>query len=241
MIRLMTYNIRAALGTDGARSVERIASVIAQEEPHIVALQEVDFNRVRSGSVDQAERLAEILHAKTIPGPSFTDGHGWYGNAVLSRIPAELVHHERLPHLAGTEPRSAMWVRVETKHGELHVLNTHLSFRRRDRPRQIAELLGPRWLGHDGIASPSVLCGDLNCTPRDAGFRRLLRTHGDAQALGAPRPASTWPTRRPFRRIDHVLVSQGLVVLGAKVARNAVSRVASDHYPIVVEFDTTRR
>lgn len=229
----MTYNIRACLGTDGVRSVQRIAAIIQAADPDVVALQEVDFSRIRSDEIDQAERLAELIHAKAIAGPSFSDGTGQYGNAVLSRFPAQLVRHERLPHLAGTEPRSAMWVRIDHPEFEAHIINTHLSFRRRDRPRQIDDLLGHEWLGHEDISGRIVLCGDLNCTPRDRGYRRLAAALRDPQDDG---PRATWPTLRPLWRLDHILVPPSIGATGTRVVRTRAARVASDHYPVVADL-----
>jgi endonuclease/exonuclease/phosphatase family metal-dependent hydrolase len=61
MARIMTYNVHSCRGTDGKLDVGRIAAVIAQSRPDIVALQEVDVRRTRTGSVDQAHAIAERL------------------------------------------------------------------------------------------------------------------------------------------------------------------------------------
>jgi endonuclease/exonuclease/phosphatase family metal-dependent hydrolase len=235
--RVMTYNIRAALGTDGVRSLERIAEVIAGARADVVALQEVDLVRERSGRVDQAAALAELTGTHHVSARSIDDEGGGYGNAILSRAPLELVAHVPLPCDARSEPRSVMWARTELGGARAEVLNTHLSFRRVDRPRQIEALLGRDLLGHRGLsshnASPVVLCGDLNCGER--GLRPLLGALRDgARAGGAAR--STWPTRRPFRRIDYVLVSRDVRVTGADVLRSGRTRRASDHYPLVVDL-----
>src|SRR4051812_26266939 len=47
LIRLLTYNIRHCLGTDGQMAPERIAEVIASCEADVIALQEVDVGRAR--------------------------------------------------------------------------------------------------------------------------------------------------------------------------------------------------
>jgi len=252
-LRVMTYNIRACLGTDGVRSPERIAEVIAAARPDAVALQEVDLERERSGRTNQAARIAELAGLRWIAAASLTDASGGYGNAVLTRAPAELADHRPLPHLPGAEPRSAMVVRLAPSPDAnpdcdpdalpswsgLHLLNTHLGFRRADRRLQMRALLADRWLagGAGGESGPAVLlCGDLNCTPRDRWFARLTERLLDAPAAIHRRPAATWPTRRPLRRIDHVLVPPTLTVTDARVLRTPTSRAASDHYPLVVDL-----
>jgi len=237
VLRVMTYNIRACLGVDGVRSLDRVARVIADADPDVVALQEVDFVRERSDHEDQAAALARTLDMAFVAGPSFENETGGYGNAVLARAPLDLVRHAPLPHLPGTEPRSAMWVRVGHRAGPIDVINTHLSFRRVDRPGQIDDLLGPAWLGDGSLSSRVVLCGDLNCSPRDSGFRRLRSVLQDPRPPGYRRARCTWPTRHPFRRLDHVLVSPEVCVRVAHVVRSAAARLASDHYPLVAELE----
>ena len=60
-LRLVAYNIHHGEGMDGKLDLERIARVIAAEKPDLVALQEVDKGCKRSGSIDQAAKLAEFL------------------------------------------------------------------------------------------------------------------------------------------------------------------------------------
>jgi endonuclease/exonuclease/phosphatase family metal-dependent hydrolase len=51
-LRLLTWNVHRCTGRDGKASPERIAEVIAATAPDVVALQEVDVHRPRSGGVD---------------------------------------------------------------------------------------------------------------------------------------------------------------------------------------------
>jgi endonuclease/exonuclease/phosphatase family metal-dependent hydrolase len=220
--------------------------VVEWLDADVVALQEVDRVRARSGGVDQAARIAERLEMHSCFTSSFIDrAGGAYGNAVLSRRPIELMRHALLPARKGCEPRSAMWVRVAlSAAGPLDVINTHLSFRRGERLGQIDALLGPEWLGGDRLEPRTILCGDLNCSPRDPGFRRLRGLLVDAQTAGAgSRVYATWPTRRPFRRIDHILATPALRVRSASAPnrpgnpRAPAVGIASDHLPLVAELD----
>jgi len=237
-LRVMTYNIRACLGIDRVRSIERIAGVIAGERPDIAALQEVDFERPRSAHVDQAAEIAAICQMRCVPGASFDEPDGGrYGNAVLVRDSAELVRHEPLPTIEGTEQRSAMWVRVQTALGPIDIVNTHLSFRRRDRRWQAVTLLGDDWFGHPDMGERALLCGDLNCAESGGGCRALLRRLNDAPApLRKGNPARTWPTRFPMRRIDFVLTTPDFEITDLAVVRTDASRLASDHFPVVASI-----
>ena len=237
-LRVMTYNIRACLGTDRVRSVERIAGVIAREDPDIAALQEVDFERPRSAGLDQAAEIADACAMRCVPGASFEEPDGGrYGNAVLTRGDATLVRHAALPTIEGTEQRSAMWVRVEAALGPIDLVNTHLSFRLRDRRWQAGTLLGEEWFGHPQMGEQALLCGDLNCAESGAGCRALRRRLNDAPArLRRGKPARTWPTRFPMRRIDFILTTPALEITDLRVVRTDESRVASDHFPVVASI-----
>ncbi|MGP1346359.1 MAG: endonuclease/exonuclease/phosphatase family protein [Phycisphaerales bacterium] len=254
-LRLLSYNIRAALGMDGVRSIERIGEVIAGCEADVVGLQEVDFLRTRSGRVDQGELLGSLCGMECVGGASLREADGGgYGNAVLSRHAVRLVDRVALPHLAGTEPRSAMVVEVSGGGGEgegaegrggsrggwsLRVVNTHLSFRRRDRAWQLEALLGERVLGGGGMGRRCVLMGDLNCGVRDRWFRRVRASAGlrDPGSAVRHRPVGTWPTRRAFRWIDHVVATEDVRIVGARVVRTSRSRMASDHFPLLVDVE----
>ena len=54
MPRIMTYNVHRCVGVDRKLDVDRVAAVIAEYEPDVVALQELDVHRARTRGVDQA-------------------------------------------------------------------------------------------------------------------------------------------------------------------------------------------
>ena len=96
-IRIMTYNVHACVGTDGKTSPDRIARVISRHKPDIVALQELDMGRRRTGREDQPQLIANALEMVYHFHPSMIIGHERYGNAVLSRYSMELIRAGRLP------------------------------------------------------------------------------------------------------------------------------------------------
>ncbi|MBP9865738.1 MAG: hypothetical protein KBC91_04970, partial [Candidatus Omnitrophica bacterium] len=54
-LRVLTYNVHGCVGLDGKNSPERIARVIARQGADVVAMQELDVGRHRSGNIHQAE------------------------------------------------------------------------------------------------------------------------------------------------------------------------------------------
>ncbi|WP_201830154.1 endonuclease/exonuclease/phosphatase family protein [Microvirga zambiensis] len=240
MPRILTYNVHRCLGTDGRISPERIADVIAAYEPDVVALQELDVGRLRSGGIDQAQAIAQALGMQVHFHASLRVLEEQYGNAILTHRPSQLVKAEALPGWArrpSLEPRGALWASVQLGGAEVQVINTHLGLRRHERLAQIETLLGPHWLGHHSCREPVILLGDFNATPRGRVYRRLAAQLCDAQAEARlPKPKATFPSRLPMLRIDHVFVSRSIRVQRIETVRTPLARIASDHLPLLVEF-----
>jgi endonuclease/exonuclease/phosphatase family metal-dependent hydrolase len=239
-VRLLTYNIHSCIGLDGRLSPGRIARVIGQLRPDIVALQEVDVGRSRSAAVDQARAIAAELEMEFHFHPALSVAEEAFGNAVLTHLPMRLVRSGRLPgaRRRPAEPRGALWVAVEAGGVELQVINTHLGLWPEERLAQADALIGPGWLGDGACRAPRVLCGDFNAMPGSGAYRRLAGVLADAQrAAAGHRPSATWSARLPATRIDHVFVGEGLTVAGALVPTAGLFRTASDHLPLVVDLE----
>ena len=120
-IRILSYNVHRCLGLDGVLSPSRTAEVIASVEPDIVALQELDVGRSRSGNVDQAQLIADELEMNVHFHPAMRVLEELYGDAVLTDLPVRLVRADALPlrrRSLFSEPRGAIWVAVRLRgHG----------------------------------------------------------------------------------------------------------------------------
>lgn len=240
-IRVMTYNIHGCLGLDAKLSPARIARVIARHQPDVIALQEVDVGRHRSGGVDQAREIARQLSMEFQFYPAFEIGDEKYGLAVLSHFPLQLVKTGPLPGLEkrpNLEPRGAQWVAFEVDGRRIHLVNTHLGLRFRERRQQVAAILGQEWLGQLGKDEPLIICGDLNALPASFVHREICTRFQDVQAIVAEhRPRRTLYGRYPLGRIDHIFVSAHFDAQRADVPRTTLTRVASDHLPLFAELN----
>jgi endonuclease/exonuclease/phosphatase family metal-dependent hydrolase len=225
-LRVMTYNIHSGRGADRKVDLDRIAAVIASYEPDVVALQEVDVGRLRSGGVDQAAALAARLGMDARFVACVEDGAERYGLATLSRWPIEDDRHVMLPSRPGTEPRGALlvWLRWPGRDARVEIVNTHLSTHLRDRSEQataLAEAIG---------TGDVVVAGDLNCG-KGTGPYRALCIH-----LRETTHRRTWPARLPLLQLDHLLYRGALRLVSAGVWTAAPARRASDHLPVVAEL-----
>lgn len=234
-IRVMSYNIHHAEGLDKALDLGQIAEVIKAARPDLVALQEVDDQLKRSGSVDQVAELGRMTGLAPLSGWNLPMQGGKYGNAALSRFKVESWRNHHLPKLdAAAEQRGVMEIMVRVGGRQVLFLATHFDHRKPEAER-LASVKAIRELLDQRPGVPVILAGDLNAQPDSATIAALGEFLTDAcPADQAATP--TFPADKPDRRIDYVFYrpGTGLTPISYQVVPEAV---ASDHRPIAVEFE----
>jgi endonuclease/exonuclease/phosphatase family metal-dependent hydrolase len=243
MTRIMTYNVHRCVGKDKKLDVSRVAEVIAKFDPDIVALQELDVGRARTNNVDQAHEIAEQLKMVSHFHPAFNVEEELYGDAILTKLPERLIQAAPLPgydrwsHVV--EPRGALWLAVDVGGGiEVNVINTHLGLIPHEQQIQAQALAGKGWVEHPLFQGPAILIGDFNATAASNVYKCLTRRLKDARSL-APlpkQPTTTYPAGLPVLRIDHVFVSDQIRIDGLFAPYEKITRVASDHLPLICDF-----
>ncbi len=228
-IRIVTYNIHHAEGTDGKLDLDRIARVILSERADIVCLQEVDQGCGRTNGIDMPAELAKLLDMEMRFGHNLEFDGGKYGNATFARFPVVSSENIVLPFPGKGERRGCLRVRVRVHDAEVDVYNTHfdlLAESRRMQANALIERMGD---------TPSVLAGDLNETADGPALSILQSRLTDSFSRKAGAPESTLPGDEPGRRIDFILLSNTLRVLSSRVVDTPEARLASDHLPYVAE------
>ena len=241
MPRILTYNVHRCVGTDRRLDVGRVAEVIARLEPDIVALQELDVGRARTGGVDQAQAIAAGLAMTSRFHPAMRVEAELYGDAILTPHPERLIRADSLPSVRGVpglEPRGALWSAIDFDGTILNVFNTHFGLVPREQRMQAAALVGPQWLGDPACTGPTILTGDFNATSITRPYHALTKRLADAQRrLGLKPSVKTFPSSFPAIRIDHCFVSPEIRVTGAMTPLHPLARTASDHLPLVIDFE----
>jgi endonuclease/exonuclease/phosphatase family metal-dependent hydrolase len=239
-LRLMTYNVHHCRNMDGRLSPRRIARVISHYNPDIIALQELDVRRKRTGKIDQAQFIARTLEMEYHFSPAIQLEEGEYGNAILSRYPMRLIHAgslPTLPHKFVLEPRGALWAVVTVNNQEIHLFNTHFGLRGKERLAQVEALMGEEWLGNPRRLNPTIVCGDFNSLPHSKVCKRIRRHFRDTQvSLNDHRPQRTFFGAYPIGRIDHIFVSPEINIHNIEVPRTALTIRTSDHLPLIVDI-----
>lgn len=233
-LRVMTYNVHSCRGLDGEWAPDRVAAIIAQYDPDVVALQEVDVQRPRSRHVDQAQQIAQILNMHYHFHPSYTLEEEQYGNVLLSRYPIHVVKSGALPGRRRLEPRSAIWGQIEYGEQSIQLVATHLGLRPGERLQQVRTLLGAEWLGDGQCQHPIIFCGDFNTFASSKVYREITRQFHDAQAVyDKPVFGLTWMS---LIRLDYIFMTPGIQVQQLFVPRTTLTRKASDHLPLIADL-----
>lgn len=238
-IRLLTFNIQVGINTSSyhhyltrswqhflpnrrrIENLDRIATLLSQYD--VVALQECDGGSLRSGYINQVQYLAE---AAGIPY--------WYqqlnrnlgqvaqhSNGLLSRFrPLDVTEHK----LPGVIPgRGAIIARYGAEDDPLVLVLMHLSLSKSAQQRQLGYI-------RELIADYRhvVLMGDMNAHAEQLLTRTPLK---ETDLIPLPDTAHSFPSWRPEKALDHILVSPSLEIRRSEV----VSYPVSDHLPIAMD------
>ncbi len=201
--------------------------VIAQlaGEHDIVGLQEADPGSLRSGFTNQTHYLAERAGFDYwTHQPNRNVGRvASSANGLLSRLePVEVADHALPGRISG---RGVLMARFGSGDEGLTVAVAHLSLGANSRRAQlsfIAELLSDH--------PNAILMGDFNCmcdTPEMDVLYRQTRLRPPEHRI------PTFPSWRPQRAIDHILISQDLVAEDAR----AIPAANSDHLALAMSID----
>lgn len=234
-IRVVSYNIHHGEGIDGKLDLPRIAKVINEVEPDIVALQEVDQKVDRSGRVPQADELAKLTKMNSVFGGNIPLQGGFYGNAILTKYRSISMTNHGLPQLGPGEKRGVIEadITVPGLDQPLKFLATHFDHRRDDAER-VASAKAIAQLADDWNDSPALFCGDLNAVPEAESIQLIKKEWTSANRENL----NTIPAQEPNRQIDYILYrpAKGWKVIEFKVLEE---EIASDHRAILAVLEWT--
>jgi endonuclease/exonuclease/phosphatase family metal-dependent hydrolase len=218
-IRIMTWNVHGVFQLNPNFDVEGVCSIIRHWSPDIAALQEVDS---RGRTDDPFARLADAIAGHSVDARSIVTKDGDYGQVLLSRWPfaepptvTDVSYQER-------EPRRAIAARIQSDHGEVTVIATHLGLSIHERHAQAQTLAG--------LVQPTrtLVLGDFNDWFWVKSVRGVL-----ARICPERTRLRTFPSRWPLMRLDRIYASRDLKIRSAWTDRKA--RAYSDHLPVIAD------
>jgi len=214
-LRAMLLNVNTRLG-----DANRVRAVVSAADPDILVLEEISS----AWMSDLTWLTNSYPHSLSQPREDN------FGIGLYSKLPladAEVVY------IGGAEVPSIL-ATVSTSQRDLRVIATHpLPPCGRDYSRWRNEQL-ERLPDYVRSHLPVLLLGDLNVTPWNYYFRRLLASTGLRDSAKGRGVQATWPNFNPLLRIpiDHCLHSEDIGILDRRVGED----VSSDHFPVIVEF-----
>ncbi|QFU07614.1 Endonuclease/Exonuclease/phosphatase family protein [Rhodobacteraceae bacterium THAF1] len=221
MIRVVSYNIRKAVGLDWRRDPMRVARVIAALGADVVALQEADKRlgaRPTALPTDALEATGLHIAETGDDGP----GIGWHGNAILVRDGIRVRDIERV-HLPGFEPRGALIAELITPDGPMTLCATHLGLMRVSRGQQLRVIIDR--IGAERM-DRAVVAGDMNEWSARTGFEVL------EHQMTLLRPGNSFHASRPIACLDRIAHGAAWSAAASGVHADAPANRASDHLPI---------
>ena len=226
LLRVASYNIRKAMGTDRKRDPARILRVISDLGADVVALQEADLRLPPRRPVFLRPEIYERTGLVPVSFEHGRESLGWHGNALLVSPGFQVIerHHHDLP---GLEPRGLVSALLARGDQRLRVVGVHLGLLRQSRRQQLSALLE---MIPPGEEVPTLIAGDFNERSLEVGLGRLAKRFRILS--GGP----TYHARRPVFALDRMAVTQEFQPLRMEVHRSAEADRASDHLPLVGEF-----
>ena len=232
-----TYNIHRGRGHNpaGPFRPDRIAEVIAEIGPDLIALQEAQHYLRPGVPMLDAEGVERRLGLRLLRVPAVGhrpgDHQGWRGNLVLVRRDAVMLRQPVGLRLGGWEPRGAILAELDLGWGPFRLLAAHLSLGAERRSLQAMTLLRAMETGA-GRRLPTLLLADLNEWRPRASALGVLQP-----AFGEPPRAPTFPAFRPVFPLDRIMADRPGLVRGVEAHDTPLARRASDHLPLKARLD----
>ena len=218
-LQVMSYNVRHCAGMDMVLDYDHTAHVISEQQPDVVALQELDSMTGRSGQHDQLGELAKRTSYYPVFGSAIDYNGGKYGVGVLTR---ELPLSAKRVPLPGEEPRVLLVVELK----DYVLACTHLDLEEEQRLASIPLIVeeAQRW------QKPFLLVGDWNDLPNSPLMQEMTQFF---TILSGDEP--TFPADEPQECIDYVASYKDYPV---ETIESIVidESTASDHRPLVVRL-----
>ena len=197
--------------------------MLKEIDADIVAIQEIGGYTVQGG--EQLAFFERELQLSCVAGMNLKRRRTQFGNALMVK---GTIRETRLIDLTMKpfEPRSAIDAIVEVRGAPIRVIATHLGLSRRERRSQIARIAELLKVEQHPL---TIVLGDFNVFgPERAVLKRI----------GAPMPLPklrSFPARRPLMSLDRLWTIPNDFLMNLVVHRTPLSRVTSDHLPLVGE------
>jgi endonuclease/exonuclease/phosphatase family metal-dependent hydrolase len=251
-LRILDWNIHHGVGTDGVYDINRLASWMANMNPDVIVLNEVE-KFTYFGNEDQPARFKGMMAART--------GRTWYshfaqeygqwssngkGHLILSTYPIESWNYATITPSSGLGNGGVIsQATITVNYRTINLFLTHLDpYDREMRLTQARDAIN--WAA--GYGENRIMTGDMNAWNDQTAILEFYKTYSDswllAESKGTAYASSAITPYGATRngRIDYIMYSKGasnLVAIESQVydTRDASGYMPSDHRPVVTTFE----
>lgn len=223
--RVASYNIHRCYGRDGRYDPSRIKQVLLQTGADVIGLQEVELLHEVPDLLDY---FCDNTQWHMIPGMTLRNLSGHYGNALLTSYPVIEQHNIDLSQ-RNREPRGAIQAKLDVNGSTIEVVTTHLGLSPVERRAQVVQLL--EHIQNKPLAETQILLGDINEWFMWGRPLRWLHRY-----FGRSSTSASFPAGFPLFALDRIWVSPHQRIKSFGVLKNQLTRVASDHMPVIAEI-----
>jgi endonuclease/exonuclease/phosphatase family metal-dependent hydrolase len=226
---------------DGRVRPERIVKVLREVNADIIALQEVVGAHGKNRRGDQVKYIADALGFHFELGETRRHRGGAYGNLLLTRFPISNKFNYDIS-VRGYEKRGCLRADLmldDTR--SLHVFNIHMGTSFFERRHQARRLVDAEVLNDQGLNGTRLVLGDFNEWTRGLASRLLSAYFSSADVRAFLKRSRTYPGVLPLMHLDHIYFDPELELRSLTLHRSRTALLASDHLPLVAEFDLVER
>ncbi|MDP4174964.1 MAG: endonuclease/exonuclease/phosphatase family protein [Bacteroidota bacterium] len=232
----MTYNIHHGQGMDGKIDIKRISDICKDANADLIALQEVDRGVERTGKIDIMNLLKEYTDLSIAFGKNIDFQGGDYGNGILSKYKIDSVKNIHYKMIRPGEQRGMLQSVVNINGENVVFIDTHTGDKSNDEEKQmnVDEIISAI---KDYPDMPVILCGDFNSTPDTKMHKALKEYFVDIWEMLNGSNGYSFPSVNPDRRIDYIYISKNILNRIKPLSIKLIRSEASDHLPVVAEFE----
>lgn len=227
---VLTVNMHTGDSTDARDAAHRIADVIRELDPDVVALQRMQRSALQSETFDVLTALSDLTGLTYAFGETRNDGEKRFGNGFLTRHPILEESNNLYPDGAPGNQNGLLSLVLEVGGMEMRVMNTHFGIEASE--GDVSELRNLLRLA----APPRLLLASSDNLSGDEISRPLMDVLDDAWKRAGAGSGFTFPANDADRRSDFVFFDSGIPGFRVLAATILDTRTPM-HLPLKVELE----
>jgi len=238
-IKVMSYNINHGEDINGGYGLKEIIELIKIEKPDFVLLNDVDNIAIRTYREDQARKIAGNLGMYFTFGKTMEVEEGWNGNAILSKYPIKYSENRFFKKTTEGEAQSMLYAVFIAGEKNIHLVTTELSNDPLVSELQNMEVVDKivAIMSKFAVNDPLILAGSFKMNYDHISIKGMNNYLGNVTSSDTKADKVTYPGNDPQFQYDYIFYRKNINLISKKVWKDNNTKNASDHLPVIAEFD----